>query len=83
MMVQYARLLESARQNVNDLYRRYPNGVVHFDYEARTAKVFTDGVDEKVLIFGDTFEAFARLARKAKKCETIKMMERMRQIPAI
>ena len=50
-MARYARLLESARQDVNDLYRKFPQGVVHFDYEASTAKIFTNGVDEKVLIF--------------------------------
>lgn len=82
-MAGYARLLANARQSVNDLYRRFPNGVVHFDYEANTAKVFTDGVDEKVLIFGDSFETFSRLARKAKKCETTKLLERMKQIPVV
>jgi hypothetical protein len=81
IMAQYARLLANARQNVNDLYRRFPNGVVRFDYESNTAKVYTDGVDEKVLIFGDSFDVFSKLARKAKKCETIKLLERMKQIP--
>ena len=80
-MARYARLLANARQNVNNLYRKFPNGVVHFDYDSRTAKVFTDGEDEKVLIFGEEFEAFSRLARGAKRCETSKMLERMKQVP--
>lgn len=81
-MARYGSLLERARQNVMDLYRQFPNGVVHFDYETNTAKVFTDGADENVLLFGDLFEAFSKLAHKAKKCETTKLLERMKQIPA-
>lgn len=82
-MAGYARLLANARQSVNDLYRRFPSGVVHFDYDTKTAKVFTNGVDENVLFFGHTFEAFSRLARNAKKCETLKILERMKEIPVV
>lgn len=82
-MAGYARLLANARQDVNNLYRKFPEGVVHFDYDSKTARVFTGNVDEKVLIFGDSFDAFAKLARKAKKCETSKLMERMKEIPVV
>lgn len=80
-MARYSRMLANARQEVNDLYRMFPKGVVQFDYETNIAKVFTDGEDEKVLIFGDSFIAFSKLARGAKRCETIKMFERMKEVP--
>ena len=73
-------LLENARQKVNDLYRNFPEGVVHFDYEAKTARVSTHDVMENILIFGEDFTIFSKLARGAKKCETQKILERMKNV---
>ena len=81
-MARNTRLLENARQDVNDLYRQFPDGVVHFNYESKTATVFTNGVKENALIFGVEFETYSGLAHGAKRCETKKILERMKAVTA-
>lgn len=77
-MARSTKVQEQAMWDVYDLYRRYPNSEMRFNYEDSTARLYTHGVDEKVLIFGDSFQTFAQLANKAQKCMVSKLLERMK-----
>lgn len=71
------RMMEQVRQNMRDLYREHRGSVIRFDYEEQTAKVFLNGHDEGLTIFGNFFVALKKLANGAKSCSVEKAYERM------
>ena len=72
------KLEEQARQDMTDLYRDYRRSVIHMNYEGQTATLSTDGVDEKALIFGSTFQTLKSLLNGEQKCTVKEAFKRMK-----
>ena len=74
------RLMEQVQQDMKNLYREHRESVIHFNHDEKTARLFVDGKDEGVLIFGTLFDALKRLANNAKTCRVDKAFERMQAV---
>lgn len=75
-----ARQVKEVEDEVTKYYLEHRKSVLHFDYENQTARLFLDGKDEGVIIFGEIFEVFKKLANGAKTCSIEKAFERMKSV---
>ena len=61
-MVKTITLSRKSRCELRELYKNYPDSTLRFDHVKGTVRLYTNGRDEKAMVFGDLGKALCELA---------------------